>query len=529
MKKAVYIFKSFRVKITVFMILAMVFAGAISNFLIYRYALDSQFEQLRDKLITIAQTTALTISPDEIRAIPLEKQGIDSLQYKTVARKLAVIRRVVPSIKYLYILTKTRKPGILKFMADAEAGVSDNGPVTYPGDEYDAKKFPEMLKGFSRATADRELGRDQWGVFLSGYAPIFDKSGESIAILGVDMKAQDVRNVQRQVQVRAAFVLLLGTVIAILLGIVMSGGMTRQINELSKGAERIAEGDLDYRVKIKGGDEIARLGHLFNKMSINLKHHIEELRRTTAEKERLTREIEIARGIQQSFLPDAFPQIPGLEVVAISLPARVVGGDFYDFIPLLNNKWGLVVADVSGKGVPAALFMALSRTLMRSTAAGAVSPSDAINHANRLILQDSKASMFVTLFYAVVDTKTMTLDYANAGHNPPLLVTGLTNNSNILLLKAQGVPLGISSDVATITERIILKSGDMVLLYTDGVTEAINKEGEQFEMERLEKIARDNRHASAQEIMDKVQDELKTFVGRQPQYDDITIMVLKAI
>ena len=135
--------------------------------------------------------------------------------------------------------------------------------------------------------------------------------------------------------------------------------------------------------------------------------------------------------------------------------------------------------------------------------------------------------MFVTLFYAVVDTKTMMLEYANAGHNPPLLVTGVKNN--IRLLKAQGVPLGISTEVATVTEKVSLKSGDMVLLYTDGVTEAINKDGEQFEMERLEKIAGDNRHASAQEIMDKVRKELQMFVGNQPQFDDITIMVLKAL
>ena len=526
MKKAFFVFKSFRTKITLFLILAMVFSGAISNFLIYRYALDSQFDQLRDKLMTIAQTTALTVSSDELAAIPLEKAGIDSLQYKTVARKLARVRQIVPSIKYLYVLTQTEKPGILKFMADADAGISDSGPVTYPGDEYDAGKFPEMMKAFSGPTADRQLDRDEWGVFLSGYAPIYDRSGKVMAILGVDMKAQDVYSVQREVGKRSALILILGIMLAIMLGVIISGGVTRQVKELIKGAERIARGDLDYKVKIRGGDEIAHLGHLFNKMSINLKHHIEDLRQTTAEKERLVKEIEIAKGIQQSFLPDSAPNIPGLDVVAVSLPARVVGGDFYDFIPLTNDRWGLVVADVSGKGVPAALFMALSRTLMRSTAAGAISPSDAINHANTLILQDSKANMFVTLFYAVVDTKTMKLQYANAGHNPPLLVTEA--KSNIVLLHAQGVPLGITNDIKATTTDIALKKGDVILLYTDGVTEAIDKTGEQFEMERLQAIVTENKNLKAQEIMDKVREELKSFVGEQPQFDDITIMVLKA-
>lgn len=526
MKIPIIAFKSFKTKVTLFLILAMIFAGAASNFLIYRYALASQFQQLRDKLMTIAQTTALTVSTDEVAAMPSGKEGIDSPKYKAVCGRLAEIRKVVPTIRYIYVLERTDEPGILRFLADSDAGASEGGPVTYPGDKYDARKFPEMLKAFGAPAADRKLERDQWGVFLSGYAPMRDKAGKAVAILGVDMKAQDVYDVQWGIFSRSVATLCFVVITAALLGIIISAGVTKRIDELMKGVSRISKGDMDYKVRIKGADEIARLGYIFNGMSSALKRHMEDLKRTTAEKERLVKEIEIARGIQQSFLPDASPDIPGLDVAAVSLPARVVGGDFYDFIPLSKDRWGLVVADVSGKGVPAALFMALSRTLMRSTAQGAALPSDAINHANNLILQDSKANMFVTLFYAVFDQSALKLEYANAGHNPPLMVTGSKNS--IVMLKAQGVPLGILSEIKATTDSIALKKGDLIVLYTDGVTEAVNDSGEQFETERLEKIAVDNRHLSSEDIIGKIRSELTEFVGERPQFDDITIMVLKA-
>jgi sigma-B regulation protein RsbU (phosphoserine phosphatase) len=170
--------------------------------------------------------------------------------------------------------------------------------------------------------------------------------------------------------------------------------------------------------------------------------------------------------------------------------------------------------------------MALSRTLVRASAAGTLSPAEAIQHANDLILQDSKAEMFVTLFYAILDVKTKVLRYANAGHNPPLHVSA--SNQSVVLLKAQGVPIGIMTDVEASNAEISLKSGDVVVLYTDGVTEANNKRKEQFEMERLTEVVVANRALSAEDIMAKIREELAKFVGSHPQFDDITVMVLKA-
>jgi sigma-B regulation protein RsbU (phosphoserine phosphatase) len=236
--------------------------------------------------------------------------------------------------------------------------------------------------------------------------------------------------------------------------------------------------------------------------------------------------LEIAKGIQQSFLPDVAPSIEGFDIAAMSLPARMVGGDFYDFIPIDKDKWGLVVADVSGKGVPAALFMALSRTLVRATTKGKSSLEDSIKQANQLIVEDSKTNMFVTLFYAVLDSKKMSLKYVNAGHNPPLLFKG--GSSDILLLEAMGIPLGVLADRDISSKEVKMKKGDVAVLYTDGVTEALNDKGEQFEVERLSEIVRQNRNLSAAEIIQSIQQELEGFVGKRPQFDDITLMVVKA-
>jgi sigma-B regulation protein RsbU (phosphoserine phosphatase) len=303
--------------------------------------------------------------------------------------------------------------------------------------------------------------------------------------------------------------------------------ITRPVDELRRGSEAIGAGDLEHRVMIETGDEFEELAHSFNTMAVNLRNNMDELRRTTAEKERFAKELEIAKGIQQSFLPDSAPVIPGIELVAKNIPALEVGGDFYDFIPVAKNRWGLVIADVSGKGVPAALFMALSRTLIRASTLVDADPAQSIGRANRMICEDSKSSMFVTLFYAVLDAQEMTLNYVNAGHNPPLLLQD--GAVAVRLLKAKGIALGVIDEVDLQSVKVNLKPGDVLVLYTDGVTEAINSKEEEFGEERLLRVITENRSRPAQEIMDRILAAITAFAGDQPQFDDITLMVLRAV
>ena len=301
--------------------------------------------------------------------------------------------------------------------------------------------------------------------------------------------------------------------------------ITNPVRALKRGSEALGQGDLDYTVEVKTGDEFEELAESFNQMASDLKTHMDELRRTTAEKERMAKELEIAKGIQQSFLPDSVPEIPGIDLAALNLPALEVGGDFYDFIPITTDRWGLAIADVSGKGVPAALFMALSRTLIRASTARNPATVNAIKQANSLICADSKTSMFVTLFYAILDANKMTLTYVNAGHNPPLLFR--SGATDIALLEAKGIALGVIEQVDLDEVELELKRGDTVVLYTDGVTEALNEAGEEFGSARLMAVVRAQSGASARELITQIRDAIGAFTGNQPQFDDITLMVLK--
>ena len=334
----------------------------------------------------------------------------------------------------------------------------------------------------------------------------------------IDKQIRDTRNL---------FIGLLLAMLVVVVGLVfwLSIMITNPIKTLTRSSEIIGGGDLDYKVEIETGDELEDLANSFNKMASDLKRYIEELRITTAEKERIAKELEIARGIQQSFLPEYPPEVKGIELAALNLPAKEVGGDFYDFIPIGPDKWGLVIADVSGKGIPAALFMALSTTLVRASTTGGIAPSKAIQRANDLIVGRDKTSMFVTLFYGVLDAERNTFTYVSAGHNPPFVLAGC--GSDTIMLQAKGIALGVVHDIGLEEKEITLSSGDVVVLYTDGVTEAINNKEEQFGQSRLLAVAEQFRSLSASDIIQRIQQEVFEFSSGQPQFDDFTLMVLK--
>jgi len=326
---------------------------------------------------------------------------------------------------------------------------------------------------------------------------------------------------------RTMYIVFLAIVILVVVGMVyvISRMITNPIKALTQGSEIIGKGNLDYKVEVHTGDELEGLANSFNRMSADLKKFTAELRRTTAEKERVEKELEIARGIQQSFLPEKAPLVPGFDLAAMNQPAKEVGGDFYDFIPVGSDRWGLVIADVSGKGVPAALFMALSRTLVRANVNDTVTVSEAIRKSNDVISENDRSNMFVTLFYGVLDPGKMTLTYVSAGHNPPFMLR--KGDKDIIMLKARGVALGVVPDIGLEEKQIILNKGDVVVLYTDGVTEAIDYKEEQFGSERVVEIAEKNRDLPAYEIMQKIKEGVIAFSQGQPQFDDITLMVLK--
>ncbi|HUU75636.1 MAG TPA: SpoIIE family protein phosphatase [Methanoregulaceae archaeon] len=250
----------------------------------------------------------------------------------------------------------------------------------------------------------------------------------------------------------------------------------------------------------------------------------EERDRYHKELERKNAELQIAHEIQTSFLPEAIPRIPGYSLAAMSIPAREVGGDFYDIIPFSGHKTGILIADVSDKGVPAALFMALSRTVVRANAVWHPKARNAIQGANAMISADARSGMFVTLFFGILDNDSRRISYVNAGHNPPLL---FREGSSPVPLTPTGIALGAIDDAEYGEESIDLNDGDVLVLYTDGVTEAMDSQNNQFGEERLAEMVSPNLALSAEAILEKVCEGVRVHTGDAPQFDDVTLMILK--
>lgn len=245
----------------------------------------------------------------------------------------------------------------------------------------------------------------------------------------------------------------------------------------------------------------------------------------TVEQDRLQHEIALASRIQESFLPECCPQIAGWQLGIEWRAARGVGGDFYDLIDLAPRKLGIVIADVSDKGVGAALYMAISHTVMRAAAMADRGPAETLRQANQVLVQDARSGMFVSMFYGIVDLDSGQLTYARAGHNPPLWVRA--NDRGVTPLNPAGTVLGILPDPDLVEETITLAPGDVLVTYTDGVTEAIDEHDEEYGEARLEALLQRGNHRDADALVDLIDANVRGFTGEREAFDDFTLVVLK--
>jgi sigma-B regulation protein RsbU (phosphoserine phosphatase) len=256
-------------------------------------------------------------------------------------------------------------------------------------------------------------------------------------------------------------------------------------------------------------------------------NHVEELKEALSARDKLVslqNELDVASNIQQSILPTELPQEHDYQMFGSMKSARNVGGDFFDVVRLPDRRVGLAIADVSDKGVPAALFMMSTRTLLKGAAIGAINPGDVIGTVNQLLCEDNDAAMFVTLIYGVYDPETGRLTYANGGHNPPLIVH--SDNSSTLLPPTDGLALGLIPDYEYQQRTVTVAPGEALVLYTDGVTEAMNADEEEFGVERLQDIFKQSNPHEAHAITRLIFDAVDTFAGDTPQSDDVTCLTL---
>ena len=255
--------------------------------------------------------------------------------------------------------------------------------------------------------------------------------------------------------------------------------------------------------------------------------HVEELKEALMARDKLVtlqNELDVASNIQQSILPTELPREVDYQMFGSMKSARNVGGDFFDVVRLPDRRVGLAIADVSDKGVPAALFMMSTRTLLKGAAIGAINPGDVMETVNQLLCEDNEAAMFVTLLYAVYDPETGRLTYANGGHNPPLIIH--QDNTSTLLPSTEGLALGLLPDYEYQQKTVTVEPGETLVLYTDGVTEAMNADEEEFGVERLQDIFTESYPREAHAITQLIFDAVDEFAGDTPQSDDVTCLTL---
>ena len=322
--------------------------------------------------------------------------------------------------------------------------------------------------------------------------------------------------------------ILIGVFIAgVLLIYMLVSIFVKPIQALTDGVRAIGEGSLHDEIRIDGPEEIGEIARAFNEIT----HKFREAQENVVEQERLQKEMQVAQEIQHSLLPRIVPDISGYDIGSLYRAAREVGGDYYDFVHVDEETVGVVVADVSGKGVPGSLVMTMIRTALRMEARGNHSAAEVMARMNDFVTEDMKKGMFVTIFYVILDSKNRIISYASAGHNPMILFRAESDET--FFLNPRGFPVGISLPDDSLfrrsidVEKIKLKKDDMLIIYTDGVTEAMNESREQYGEERLLGLIKRHGRIAPTEFIECLSDDIKEFTGGYPQNDDITVVAIK--
>lgn len=419
--------------------------------------------------------------------------------------------------------------------------ISKNGTiVTYPSRDL---IMNETIFSLAEAREDahlREIGKEMI-IGKSGFVPIsgivsdkrywmfyapLPSSGWSLGVLfPQDELMADITSLNRNVLFLgiAGFLFLLVVIVSI------AGSITRPLTVLARATEDIARGNLDIELPaIKSQDEVGKLTESFIYMKRALKQYIKDLEETTAAKERIESELKIAHDIQMSILPKIFPPFPDrieFDIFATIDPAKEVGGDFYDFFFIDDEHLCFTIGDVSGKGVPASLFMAVTKTLIKAKTARNIPPDVVLTRANKELCSANDSSMFVTIFCGVLNTRTGEVYYSNGGHNIPYI---LCDRGGVDVIEnTGGMALGIMEDVTYKTKKITLRTGDGLFLYTDGVTEAMDGNENLFSDSRLKEFLEQVNSFTPNEIIHRVVGEVKKFSSGVPQADDITMLAIK--
>ncbi|MDD5225906.1 MAG: SpoIIE family protein phosphatase [Candidatus Omnitrophica bacterium] len=517
-------FKSFaaRLSIVFFLSSALVLVGIFSFF--YFKATKLRDDAFKQYLENFTQVSANLIPGEDIQTVPLQDGCEKMPDTLALIKKLQSIRAVDSDIFDTYIMVKDPDPGYVRFVTNADR---ERTPVGC-GERYDVRDEPGIRIGFQKSYADLRGNTDRWGTWVSAFAPLKTRSGETVGIIGVDIAQQTVIQIRQEFFNRFLISIAACLVFSLVVGLLSSIWLTRPIRRVVKGMEKVGGGDLEHKLERFVETEFDRISDIFNKMTGSLKRMMLELAATVREHERVRRELEIATEIQKSIFPEHPPEVEGLEIEAKSVPAKEVGGDYYDFFPVFSGEhMGFIIADASGKGLPGTLYMTRSRSVFRVVSSEEAHPGEILSRSNSYIAADASSGkgMFITVLFLLYDKTKKQMTCANAGHYPPLWFKA--KEKVFAEITVSGIPVGILPGQSYAEETIQLASQDLLVMYTDGVTEAKAAHGEMFGVERLKRLVAENSSLSAHDLFAKIEAGIKAFIGEAPPFDDLTLMVIR--
>lgn len=415
---------------------------------------------------------------------------------------------------------------------------SDVGEACRPGDTDDVEKehIDKVLNGDYTFPA-YVTNYEKYGWLCSASAPVIGEDGKVICMVLVDISMNKI------ISDRQTFLIQIGVIIAIVAAVMLvvillmtNKAILKPITKLSNAADNYIGNQRDGKteesvfepLKIKTGDEIETLYDSLKQMEADIGSYIREVTTITAEKERIGAELDVATHIQKSMLPCIFPAFPDrkeFDIYATMNPAKEVGGDFYDFFMVDDSHLAIVVADVSGKGVPAALFMVIGKTLIKDHTQSGTELGETFTNVNRMLCESNSEGLFITAFEGILDLVTGEFKYVNAGHEMPFIIR--KGKSAEAYKIRPGFVLAGMEEMRYKCGSIMLEPGDKIFQYTDGVTEATDSQNELYGMSRLSEVLNAAKDKKPEEIISAVKADIDTFVNEAPQFDDITMLCLE--
>lgn len=474
---------------------------------------------LRERLTVTASMAAHYVDGDLFSQVRSEEHP----GYHTIKDALMPFRNADPKIRDVYSM-RPIKGNTWEYVVDTEP--RDSKIFTPCAHPYDVSVDPANAEGLKSPSASQKVYRDEYGDWLSGYAPIRNKAGQAVGTVAFDMSASQVLEEEHQIRRMAMIIFFLGLLLAVVASVLMARILNRPIGQLVDGARKVSQGDLTIRVPETRQDELGELASAFNAMLSDLARQREDLK----EQERMSQELATARKIQQAMLPTEPPDSGSLNIDFYAESASEVGGDYFDFLPLENGKMAFAIGDVTGHGVPAALLMAMVKSCLHTQVLANHRVADVMAVANNTVHKSTYDRRLMTFFYSILDIRTGTLTFANAGHLHPYLFRAATGE--VLTLASSSYPLGVRPNVAYPEQTIQLEVGDLLVFYSDGIIEAQNPRGEEFGFDRMEALIQELGAGRANELVHELLKRWRSFVFEgnvQPTEDDVTVVAVKFV